>query len=56
MVYHGDDAIYTQYAVEPQVAALAALIEAEAPDLLLFPSTFTARDVLARLAGRLGAG
>lgn len=56
VVYHGDDPIYVQYAVEPQVAALAALLEAEAPDLMLFPSTFTARDVLARLAGRLGAG
>ncbi|MDI3340419.1 MAG: electron transfer flavoprotein subunit alpha/FixB family protein [Sphaerobacter sp.] len=56
VVYHGDDPVYAQYAVEPQVAALAALMQAESPDLVLFPSTFTARDVIARLAARLGLG
>lgn len=56
VVYHGSDSAYEQFLVEPQVAALAALIEAEQPDVLLFPSTFTARDIQARLVGRLGLG
>jgi electron transfer flavoprotein alpha subunit len=56
VIHHADDPRYAQYLTEPQVATLAALIEAERPDLLLFPSTPTARDVLARLVGRLGLG
>ena len=56
IIHHADDPRYTQYLVEPQVATLSALIEAERPDLLLFPSTPGARDVLARLVGRLGVG
>lgn len=56
IIHHADDSRYTQYLVEPQVATLAAMIETERPDLLLFPSTPGARDVLARLVGRLGLG
>ena len=56
VIHHADDPRYAHYLTEPQVATLAALIEAERPDLLLFPSTPTARDVLARLVGRLGLG
>lgn len=56
IIHHADDPRYTQYLVEPQVATLAALIQAERPDLVLFPSTPGARDVLARLVGQLGVG
>ncbi|HEY8291034.1 MAG TPA: electron transfer flavoprotein subunit alpha/FixB family protein, partial [Thermomicrobiales bacterium] len=56
VVHLGDDAAYGDYLAEPQAATLAALIEQESPDLILFPSTFTARDVAARLVGQLGAG
>lgn len=56
VIHHADDPRYAQYLTEPQVATLSTLIEAEQPDLLLFPSTPTARDVLARLVGRLGLG
>ena len=56
VVYHGSDEAYTQYVAEPHVATLATLIESESPDLILFPSTFGSRDVLARLAARLGVG
>ena len=52
----GGDQAYADYVVEPQVATLAALIESEQPDLILFPSTFSARDILARLMGKLGVG
>lgn len=56
VVYLGDDAAYGEYLAEPQMATLAALIAAESPDLILFPSTFAARDVVARLVGHLGLG
>ncbi|CAN5382413.1 electron transfer flavoprotein subunit alpha/FixB family protein [soil metagenome] len=56
VVHHGADQEYADYLVEPQVATLAAMIEAEGPDLILFPSTFSARDILSRLMGKLGVG
>ncbi len=56
VIHLGDDAAYGEFLAEPQTATLAALIEAERPDLILFPSTFAARDVAARLVGRLGVG
>ncbi|MEX2315283.1 MAG: electron transfer flavoprotein subunit alpha/FixB family protein, partial [Thermomicrobiales bacterium] len=56
VIHHGDDERYAEYLSEPQAVTLAALIEAEAPDLILFSSTTDARDVLARLMGRLGVG
>ncbi len=56
VVFHGDDAAYEEYVAEPQAATLAQLVEAEHPDLILFPSTFAARDVQARLVGKLGVG
>lgn len=56
VVHHGANQEYADYVVEPQVATLAAMIQAEQPDLILFPSTFTARDIQARLVGKLGVG
>jgi electron transfer flavoprotein alpha subunit len=56
VVHHGDDKRYAEYIAEPQAATLAALIQSESPDLVLFPSTFAARDVLARLMARLDVG
>lgn len=56
VVHLGDDAAYSDFLAEPQAATLAALIQQESPDLILFPSTFMARDVAARLVGQLGAG
>jgi hypothetical protein len=49
VVHLGDDAAYGEYLAEPQTAAMVAMIEAEKPDLILFPSTFASRDVAARL-------
>lgn len=54
VVHVGDDARYGEYVVDPQVATLAALLAAEQPSLVLFPSMFAARDIQARLVGRLG--
>ena len=56
VVHHGADQEYADYVVDPQVATLASLIESEQPDLILFPSTFSARDILSRLMGKLGVG
>ncbi len=56
VVFHGDDAAYQEFVAEPQAATLAKLAESEKPDLILFPSTFAARDVQARLVGKLGVG
>ncbi|HET7034228.1 MAG TPA: electron transfer flavoprotein subunit alpha/FixB family protein [Thermomicrobiaceae bacterium] len=55
-IYYGDDAVFSECLVEPQAATLAALIASESPDAILFPSTFSARDVCAQLVGRLGVG
>jgi electron transfer flavoprotein alpha subunit len=56
VVHYGDDQRYAEYLTEPQTATLAALIQAEQPDVILFPSTTGARDVLARLMARLDVG
>lgn len=56
VIHHGADAAYAEFVAGPQVATLAALIAAEHPDLILFPSTFNARDVCARLAAHLNVG
>jgi len=56
VIHHGDDARYAEYLTEPQAATLAALVEAEKPDLILFSSTSDSRDVMSRLMGRLGVG
>jgi len=55
-IFHASNPIYAHYLVDPQVATLCHLIEAERPQSLLFPSTPTARDVLSRLVGQLGRG
>lgn len=56
VIFHGDDAAYQEYVAEPHAATLANLVESEKPDVILFPSTFAARDVQARLVGKLSAG
>ena len=55
-IHHGADERFAGYVAEPHVATLETLIATEQPDLILFPSTMSARDVLARLMGRLGVG
>lgn len=54
IVHVGGDGRFGDFIVDPQVDVLAALLEAEGPDLMLFPSMFAARDIQARLVGRLG--
>ncbi|MEX2425542.1 MAG: electron transfer flavoprotein subunit alpha/FixB family protein [Thermomicrobiaceae bacterium] len=56
VVHLATDEVFSSFVAEPHVATLAWLIESERPDLILFPSTFPARDVMARLAGTLPRG
>ena len=56
VVHHGDDPRYAEYLAEPQAATLATMIANDAPDLILFSSTPSARDVVSRLVAKLDAG
>jgi electron transfer flavoprotein alpha subunit len=56
VAYVADDPVFDQFVAEPHVATLVELINANQPDAILFPSTFPARDVMARLAGSLARG
>lgn len=56
VVHLSDDARFGEYLVDPQVKALESLIQSNSPDIILFPSMFAARDVLARIASRMGVG
>ena len=51
-----NDGVFAGFVAEPHVATLAKLVSENPPDLILFPSTFPARDVMARLAGTLQSG
>lgn len=55
-VFVGDDDAYDTYLVLPAVEALAGLVARQQPALVLATGTSFGRDVLARLAARLGAG
>lgn len=50
------DPVFADSVAEAHVATLGEMIAADPPDLILFPSTFPARDVMARLAGTLRRG
>lgn len=56
VIHHGDDARYAEYLAEPQAATLAAMAGADAPDIILFSSTPSARDVVSRLVAKLDVG
>lgn len=53
-VYASDDAAYDEGLGRPQAHALEALVREHNPDLLLFSSSYDARDVAGRLQARLG--
>ena len=54
-VYASDDAVFTDGLSQPAAHALHALVEAHRPDLVLFPTTYDARDVAGRLQARTGS-
>lgn len=55
-VYVHDDPVYDQYIAEPVVETLAKLIAEHQPAVVMFGESYSARDVVTRLAARLGAG
>ncbi|MHB1416487.1 MAG: electron transfer flavoprotein subunit alpha/FixB family protein, partial [Chloroflexota bacterium] len=54
-IFVAENAAYDDYLVLPAAETLAALIEREQPDLVLFASTVMGKDLAPRLASRLGA-
>lgn len=55
-VYVHDESVYDEYLAEPVVETLAGLIAEHRPDIVMLGESYSARDVLTRLAARLGAG
>jgi electron transfer flavoprotein alpha subunit len=53
-VYLSDDPVYAETLGQPAAHALAEIAETHEPDLILFPSSYDARDVAGRLQARLG--
>jgi electron transfer flavoprotein alpha subunit len=55
-VHVNEDPVFAEYLAEPATDCLAALVNAGAPDLILFGFTSDSREVAGRLAARLGVG
>jgi electron transfer flavoprotein alpha subunit len=53
-VYASDAAVFADHAGRPAAHVLASLVEEHKPDLVLFSTSYDARDVAGRLQGRLG--
>ena len=49
VVYAADDTVYADHSAQPAAYALQVLVKSHGPDLILFPSTYGARDVAGRL-------
>ena len=56
VVHVNEDAAFDDYIAEPATDAVAALVEQQKPDAVLFGFTPDSREVAGRLAARLGAG
>jgi len=53
-VYLSDDPVYAETLGQPAAHALAEIAEAYGPDLILFSTSYDARDVAGRLQAKLG--
>ena len=53
-VFASDDPVYEECLAQPATHALHALIDAHAPDLILFATTYVSRDVAGRLQAKTG--
>jgi electron transfer flavoprotein alpha subunit len=54
-VHASDDAVFGEFLAQPAAHALYALVQQHSPDLVLFPSTYDARDVAGRLQAKTGS-
>ena len=53
-VFASDDPVYEGFLAQPATHALHSLIDAHAPDLILFATTYVSRDVAGRLQAKTG--
>ena len=54
-VYASDDEVYADFLAQPAAHALRTLVGEHAPELILFPASYDARDVAGRLQARTGS-
>jgi electron transfer flavoprotein alpha subunit len=54
-VFASDADVFVDHLAQPAVHALAGLVEQHTPDMILFPSSYEARDVAGRLQVRTGS-
>jgi electron transfer flavoprotein alpha subunit len=54
-VYASDDEVYRNHLAQAPASALAGLVEEHQPDLIMFPTSYDARDVAGRLQARTGS-
>jgi len=54
-VYASDDAVYADTLGQPAAHALHQLVQQHAPDLVLFSTSYDARDIAGRLQAKLGS-
>ena len=53
-VFASDDPVYDEFLAQPAAHAMHALVQQHAPDLILFATTYTSRDVAGRLQAKTG--
>ncbi len=53
-VFASDDPVYEEFLAQPAAHAMHALVQEHGPDLILFATTYTSRDVAGRLQAKTG--
>ena len=53
-VFASDDPVYEEFLAQPAAYAMHALVREHGPDLILFATTYTSRDVAGRLQAKTG--
>jgi electron transfer flavoprotein alpha subunit len=54
-VYANDDPVYAEFLAQPAAHALSELVDAYAPDMIMFSTSHDSRDVAGRLQARTGS-
>ncbi len=54
-VYANDDPVFAEFLTQPAAQALAELVDAYAPDMIMFSTSHDARDVAGRLQAKTGS-
>ncbi len=53
-VFASDDPVYDEFLAQPAAHAMHELVQRHAPDLILFATTYTSRDIAGRLQAKTG--